>query len=253
MSSIKYTDDNGLLYLIQKIKTLLGNKVDKETGCVLNEVEYMAADTEDEYIVAQANEPLDENGCLAAPRITCRVRDEIVEVPRERVDYIDVSPKMMVSVATAMIPFLENDDANRALMGSNMQRQAVPLLVTEAPVVGTGMEYKAACDSGVVVLAKNSGTVELVDAESIVIRRDDNNEKDEYTLLKFRRSNQGTCINQRPIVSHGEHIEAGEVIADGTVQKIIEKYNIKNGEVSISIKVIRGEYAKILADEKQVN
>ena len=132
-----------------------------------------------------------------------------------RIDYMDVSPKQVVSVATAMIPFLENDDANRALMGSNMQRQAVPLLVTEAPVVGTGMEYKAARDSGVVILAKNAGTVEFVDADTIVIRRDDNNAKDTYHLLKFKRSNQGTCINQRPIVAHGEHIEQGEVIADG--------------------------------------
>ena len=136
-------------------------------------------------------------------------------MPREQIDYMDVSPKQVVSVATAMIPFLENDDANRALMGSNMQRQAVPLLVTEAPIVGTGMEYKAARDSGVVILAKNAGTVEFVDADTIVIRRDDNNEKDRYHLLKFKRSNQGTCINQRPIVAHGEHIEAGEVIADG--------------------------------------
>jgi len=135
--------------------------------------------------------------------------------PREIVDMMDVSPKQVVSVATAMIPFLENDDANRALMGSNMQRQAVPLLVTEAPFVGTGMEYKAARDSGVVILSKNAGTVEFVDADRIAIRRDDNNELDEYKLLKFKRSNQGTCINQRPIVSHGEHIEAGEVIADG--------------------------------------
>ena len=136
-------------------------------------------------------------------------------MPRDQIDYMDVSPKQVVSVATAMIPFLENDDANRALMGSNMQRQAVPLLVTEAPMVGTGMEYKAARDSGVVILAKAGGTVEFVDADSIVIRRDDNNEVDVYHLLKFKRSNQGTCINQRPIVSHGEHVDEGEVIADG--------------------------------------
>ena len=191
-------------------------KVEKGTGIVTDEIHYLTADEEEMMIVGQANEPLDSEGRFVNAKVASRgEKGEIALVAREQIDYMDVSPKQVVSVATAMIPFLENDDANRALMGSNMQRQAVPLLVTEAPVVGTGMEYKAACDSGVVVLAKNSGTVEFVDAESIVIRRDDNNEKDEYTLLKFRRSNQGTCINQRPIVSHGEHIEAGEVIADG--------------------------------------
>ena len=190
--------------------------VNKETGVVTEEIKYITADEEELYIVAQANEPLDENGHFVNAKVAARgVGGEIAMFPREVVDMMDVSPKQVVSVATAMIPFLENDDANRALMGSNMQRQAVPLLVTEAPFVGTGMEYKAARDSGVVILSKNAGTVEYVDADRIAIRRDDNNELDEYKLLKFKRSNQGTCINQRPIVSHGEHIEAGEVIADG--------------------------------------
>ncbi|MBR5315255.1 MAG: DNA-directed RNA polymerase subunit beta [Firmicutes bacterium] len=190
--------------------------VDKATGVVTEEIRYITADEEELFIVAQANEPLDEAGHFINAKVAGRgVGGEIEMFPREIVDLMDVSPKQVVSVATAMIPFLENDDANRALMGSNMQRQAVPLLVTEAPYVGTGMEYKAARDSGVVILAKNAGTVEFVDAERIAIRRDDNNELDEYKLLKFKRSNQGTCINQRPIVSHGEHIEAGEVIADG--------------------------------------
>ena len=190
--------------------------VDKETGIVTEEIRYITADEEELMIIAQANEPLDEEGHFVNAKVAARgVGGEIAMFAREVVDMMDVSPKQVVSVATAMIPFLENDDANRALMGSNMQRQAVPLLVTEAPYVGTGMEYKAARDSGVVVLARNAGTVEFVDAERIAIRRDDNNELDEYKLLKFKRSNQGTCINQRPIVNHGEHIEEGEVIADG--------------------------------------
>ena len=190
--------------------------VDKETQIVTDEIRYLTADEEEMMVVAQANEPLDSEGRFVNAKVASRgEHGEIALVAREQIDYMDVSPKQVVSVATAMIPFLENDDANRALMGSNMQRQAVPLLVAEAPIVGTGMEYKAARDSGVVILAKNAGTVEFVDAEKIVIRRDDNNEADEYTLLKFKRSNQSTCINQRPIVSHGEHIEAGEVIADG--------------------------------------
>jgi len=185
-------------------------------GIVSNEIKYITADEEEMMIVAQANEPLDEEGHFLNQKVACRgVHGEIALMSRDVVDYMDVSPKQVVSVATAMIPFLENDDANRALMGSNMQRQAVPLLVTEAPIVGTGIEYKAAYDSGVVVLSKHAGTVEFVDADTIVIVRDDNNEKDTYELLKFKRSNQGTCINQRPIVSHGEHIDAGEVIADG--------------------------------------
>ncbi|MBR4410575.1 MAG: DNA-directed RNA polymerase subunit beta [Firmicutes bacterium] len=190
--------------------------VDKERGVVTDEIHYLTADEEEMMIVAQANEPLDSEGHFVNAKVASRgEKGEIALVGREQIDYMDVSPKQVVSVATAMIPFLENDDANRALMGSNMQRQAVPLLVAEAPMVGTGMEYKAARDSGVVILAKNTGTVEYVDADKIVIRRDADNGTDSYTLLKFKRSNQGTCINQRPIVSHGEHIEAGEVIADG--------------------------------------
>ncbi len=190
--------------------------VKKGEGIVTEEIRYIDADDEELMIVAQANEPLDENGRFINAKVAARGNGgEIAMFPREVVDMMDVSPKQVVSVATAMIPFLENDDANRALMGSNMQRQAVPLLVTEAPFVGTGMEYKAAKDSGVVSLAKHAGTIEFVDADEIRIRRDDNNELDEYKLLKFKRSNQGTCINQRPIVSHGEHVEEGEVIADG--------------------------------------
>ena len=190
-------------------------KVDKETGVVLDEIEYMTADTEDDYIVAQANTPLDENNHFAVPKVTCRYKDEFIEVDAAKVDYMDVSPKMVVSVATAMIPFLENDDATRALMGSNMQKQAVPLLKTERPFVGTGMEYKAAVDSGVTVLAEHAGTVTKVDAARVVIKRDDNGESDEYKIIKFLRSNQGTCVNQRPIVCKGEHVEKGQVICDG--------------------------------------
>ena len=190
--------------------------VDKATGVVTENIRYIDAEEEELMIVAQANEPLDENGRFVNAKVAARgIGGEIAMFPREAVDMMDVSPKQVVSVATAMIPFLENDDANRALMGSNMQRQAVPLLVTEAPIVGTGIEYKAARDSGVVLLAKNAGTVEFVDAENIRIRRDEDNGVDEYKLLKFKRSNQGTCINQRPIVSHGEQIAKGEVIADG--------------------------------------
>lgn len=190
--------------------------VEKGTGRVTDQIEYLTADEEEMLIIAQANEPLESDGTFANYKVASRgVGGEIDLVPREKIDYMDVSPKQVVSVATAMIPFLENDDANRALMGSNMQRQAVPLLVTQAPIVATGMEYRAAKDSGVVVLAKHAGTVEFVDAEKIVIRRDDGEGVDTYRILKFKRSNQGTCINQRPIVSHGEHIEEKEVIADG--------------------------------------
>ena len=189
-------------------------KIDKKTGKVLDEVEYMTADVEDNYCVAQANEPLDENNFFMNDRVTVRYRDEFREVPPSQADYMDVSPKMVVSVATAMIPFLENDDANRALMGSNMQRQAVPLLKTESPIVGTGMEYKAAVDSGVVVLAKRDGVVQKVSAKKVEILTD-NGETDVYELIKFMRSNQGTCINQRPVVEIGEKIKAGDVIADG--------------------------------------
>lgn len=190
--------------------------VDKEAGRVTDQIRYVSADEEELLIVAQANEPLDEDGHFLNEKVAARgVGGEIAMFPKSSVDMMDVSPKQVVSVATAMIPFLENDDANRALMGSNMQRQAVPLLVTEAPYVGTGIEYKAAKDSGVVILAENPGTIEFVDADYIRIRRDEDNGTDEFKLLKFKRSNQGTCINQRPIVAHGEHVEAGEVIADG--------------------------------------
>lgn len=191
-------------------------RVDKENGIATREIHYLTADEEELLNIAQANEPLDIDGRFINQKVVARgPGGEITMVPRNSVDYMDVSPKQVVSVATAMIPFLENDDANRALMGANMQRQAVPLLVADAPYVGTGMEYKAARDSGVVILAKNTGTIEYVDATRIKLRRDKDNGLDEYKLLKFKRSNQGTCINQRPIVFHGEHIEEGEVIADG--------------------------------------
>ena len=206
-------------------------RVDKETGRVTNDVVYMTADVEDEYVVAQANEPLDENGCFARPRVNARRRKDIIEIERGKVDYMDVSPKMVVSVATAMIPFLENDDANRALMGSNMQKQAVPLLYPQAPIVGTGMEYKAAVDSGVAVLAKHAGVVERVSAREIVIRREDGT-LDTYKLIKFMRSNQGTCVNQRPVVSVGEQIEEHEVIADGPATC--------NGEISLGKNALIG-------------
>ena len=188
--------------------------IDKATGRVTDEVQYMTADVEDEYIVCQAYEPLDENGCLANERITCRMRDEIIEVDRKDVDLMDVSPRMMVSVATAFIPFLEHDDANRALMGANMQRQAVPLLKTEAPVVGTGMEYKAAVDSGIIPLAEGDGVVTRSTAREVCVHYDNGEEKS-YHLTKFLRSNQSTCINMRPIVDLGERVKKGDVLADG--------------------------------------
>ncbi len=190
------------------------DRSDKENPRVTDEVVYMTADEEDRYHVAQANEALDEDGHFVRKNISGRFREETSEFQRSRIDYMDVSPKMVFSVATAMIPFLENDDANRALMGSNMQRQAVPLLVTEAPVVGTGMEMKAAVDSGNCVVANEGGTVERVESNRIVIKKADGN-RDEYKLSKFVRSNQGTCMNQRPIISKGDMIEKGQVIADG--------------------------------------
>ena len=196
-------------------------RVDKATGKVLDEVVYMTADVEDNYVVAQANEPLDEEGRFARPRVNARCRDSILEIEREKVDFMDVSPKMVVSVATAMIPFLENDDANRALMGANMQRQAVPLMVTDNPIVGTGMEYKAAVDSGIVVCTKEDGVVTEVDADKIVVTNDLGQERI-YRLIKFKRSNQGNCVNQRPIVSKRERVKAGDVIADGPATKMGE-------------------------------
>ena len=206
-------------------------RVDRETGVVLDEVEYMTADVEDEVIVAQANEPLTEDGRFARPRVNARYRDEILEIDAAKVDYMDVSPKMVVSVATAMIPFLENDDANRALMGANMQRQAVPLLKTDAPLVGTGMEYKAAVDSGVCVLAKQDGVVERVSADEIQIREQDGQIR-KYPLIKFMRSNQSTCINQRPIVDKGEEVKRGQVIADGPATA--------NGEIALGKNALIG-------------
>ena len=206
-------------------------RVDKETGVVLDEVVYMTADVEDDYVVAQANEPLDEEGRFARKKVNARCRDEFIETEPKNIDFMDVSPRMVVSVATAMIPFLENDDANRALMGSNMQRQAVPLLKTESPIVGTGMEYKAACDSGVCVLAKRAGIVEKVTADHISIRTDDG-QLDEYKLTKFMRSNQGTCINQRPVVEFGQRVEEREVIADGPATD--------NGEISLGKNALIG-------------
>ena len=189
-------------------------KVDKATGKVTDIVEYMTADVEDNYIIAQANEPLDAEGRFVKSRIIARDKSEILEVDASQIDYVDVAPKMLVSVATAMIPFLENDDNTRALMGSNMQKQAVPLMISDAPIVGTGMEYKAAIDSGVCVLAKEGGVVERVTADDVTVRQDDGT-KVTYHLIKFKRSNQGTCINQKPIVSEGDRVEKGNVIADG--------------------------------------
>ena len=206
-------------------------KIDKATGVVTDEVVYMTADVEDNYTIAQANEPLDENGRFVNSRISGRRRNEIIEFNAEEADYMDVSPKMVVSVATACIPFLENDDNSRALMGSNMQKQAVPLLVSNAPIVATGMEYKAAVDSGVVVCARNAGYVEKVCADEIVIRTDAGT-KDVYHLIKFKRSNQGTCVNQKPIVSLGERVEEKQVIADGPATD--------NGEISLGKNALIG-------------
>ena len=198
---------------------------------VTDEVEYMTADVEDEYVVAQANEPLDETKHFIRPRVSARRRDDILEIDADKVDYMDVSPRMMVSVATACIPFLENDDCNRALMGSNMQRQAVPLMVTQQPIVATGMEYKAATDSGTAVLAKNDGIVEKMDADHVTVRNAQGG-VDNYPLIKFARSNAGTCINQRPIVEVGESVKAGQVLADGPA--------MRNGEISLGKNALIG-------------
>ena len=206
-------------------------KVDKETGVVTDEVVYMTADVEDNYMVAQANEPLNEDGTFARAKVNGRYRDQILEIERENIDFMDISPKMVVSVATACIPFLENDDANRALMGSNMQRQAVPLLKTESPIVGTGMEYKACLDSGVAVVAENAGVVESVDADKVVIREDDGTLRT-YDMIKFKRSNAGTCTNQRPIVEKGERVEAHQIIGDGPATS--------NGELSLGKNALIG-------------
>ena len=206
-------------------------KIEKGTCRLTDQVDYMTADVEDQYIVAQANEPVDENGCLVNKRVTCRHRNDTVSVNREDVDYIDISPKMMVSIATAMIPFLENDDANRALMGANMQRQAVPLMTTQAPIVATGIEHKCAVDSGVCVLAEGDGVVTRVDANYVTVKYDAGEIKD-YKLIKFSRSNQGTCINQRPIVSLGERVTKGDVLADGP--------STSQGEISLGKNILVG-------------
>ena len=206
-------------------------KVDKATGFVTDDVEYMTADVEDAYYIGQGNEPLDENGCLANARITCRHRNEIIEVDREVIDYIDVSPRMMISIATSFIPFLQNDDANRALMGANMQRQAVPLLTTEPPIVATGIEHKAAVDSEVCEKAKKPGVVTYVSATNITIKYDDG-EIEDFRLTKFARSNAGTCVNQRPIVVVGDRVEAQQIIADGP--------SCSGGEVALGKNVLIG-------------
>ncbi len=206
-------------------------RVDKETGVVTDEVVYMTADVEDEYVVAQANEPLTPDGHFVKDRVTVRIREEITDVDASRVDFMDVSPKMVVSVATAHIPFLENDDNSRALMGSNMQKQAVPLLMTESPIVATGMEYKAAVDSGVVATAKEAGTVVKADSDIIRIAEDGGFTR-EYHLIKFKRSNQGTCVNMRPIVMAGEHVDKGQVIADGPATS--------NGEIALGKNALIG-------------
>ena len=206
-------------------------KVDKATGRVTEQVDYMTADVEDQFIIAQATEPVDENGCLVNSRITCRHRSEIISVDRDQVDYIDVSPKMMFSIATAMIPFLENDDANRALMGANMQRQAVPLLTTEAPVVATGQEHKNCIDSGVAILAEEDGVITKVSSEYVTVRYDGKGLK-EYKLIKFLRSNHTTCINQRPIVTVGQRVVKGEVIVDGP--------STCNGEIALGKNILMG-------------
>ena len=215
----------------RKVKKTYDEKGRLIDQVVTDEVEYMTADVEDEYVVAQANEPLDETKHFKRARVSARRRDDILEIDAEKVDYMDVSPRMMVSVATACIPFLENDDCNRALMGSNMQRQAVPLMVTQQPIVATGMEYKAATDSGTAVLAKSNGVVEKVDADHVVVRNEQGALED-YSLIKFARSNAGTCINQRPIVEVGETVTAGQVLADGPA--------MRNGEISLGKNALIG-------------
>ncbi len=204
-------------------------KVDKETGRVTDIIEYMSADVEDKYVIAQATEPLDDDGKFINNRIRARFKEEIMEVDSSMVDYIDVSPKQLVSVAAAMIPFLEHDDVKRSLMGSNMQRQAVPLLMPEAPIVGTGIEYRAARDSGITVIAENDGVVEKVSGDEVIVRNK-NNVLDKYKLRKFKRTNGGTCINQRPVVSRGEKVKKGEILADGP--------STQNGEMALGKNVI---------------
>jgi DNA-directed RNA polymerase subunit beta len=204
---------------------------DKEKGIVTSEVQYMTADKEDYYYIAQANEPLDEDGRFIAKKVVCRYLDKFIEMEPAKVDLMDVSPKQLVSVATALIPFLGNDDANRALMGSNMQRQAVPLIKTDSPIVGTGMEHRAAKDSGVCAVARNAGVVEYVGADKIVVKTGSMGH-DTYKLTKYQRSNQGTCINQHPLVRVGDQVEAGDIIADGP--------SVDNGEMALGRNVLIG-------------
>ena len=206
-------------------------KVEKNTGRVTDTVDYMTADEEDNYTIAEANEPLNDEGFFMNKRVGSRYLDKIIEVDHDKVDYMDVSPKQLVSVATAMIPFLENDDANRALMGSNMQRQAVPLIKPQAPIIATGMEYRAAKDSGVCPVAKRAGVIEKVVSNEIVVRTE-SGQKDSYKLLKYKRSNQGTCINQRPLVKRGERVEAGDILADGP--------STENGEIALGKNILIG-------------
>ena len=206
-------------------------KVDKETGCVTDEIVYMTADTEDEFVIAQANEPLDEEGRFIDKKVSARYRDEILEVPGSRIDYMDISPRQLVSVVTACIPFLENDDANRALMGSNMQCQAVPLLTTDSPIVGTGIEHKIAKDSGSAVLKKEDGVDEKVAADQIVIKGD-SGIRHTHKLIKFARSNQSCCINYRPIVKEGERVKRNDIIADGPA--------MDNGELALGKNILIG-------------
>ena len=231
LSTYARISDYGFIEAPYRVVKHVENENGEIESFVTDEVIYMTADVEDKYLIAQANEPIDENGKFVNKKVTARDKADFIEIEASRVDLIDVSPKMVVSVATASIPFLENDDNTRALMGSNMQKQAVPLMVTDAPIVGTGMEYQAACDSGVVILARNSGVVESVDADTIVIRTEEGL-KDSYKLIKFKRTNQGTCINQRPIVARGEVIEKGQVIADGPATS--------NGEVSLGKNALIG-------------
>ena len=215
----------------RRVKHVTDEATGEVRSYVTDEVTYMTADVEDAYVIAQANEPVSEEGELLNKTVTARDRAEIIEIDASKVDFMDVSPKMVVSVATASIPFLENDDNSRALMGSNMQKQAVPLMVTDAPIVATGMEYKAAVDSGVVIVAKNAGRVERVDADKIVVACEDGT-KDVYELIKFKRTNQGTCFNQRPVVKKDQLIEAGQVIADGPATA--------NGEISLGKNALIG-------------
>ena len=204
-------------------------RVDRKTGKITDIIDYMSADEEDKHIIAQASEPLDEEGRFVNNRIKVRYKEEITEVDKELVDYVDVSPRQLVSVAAAMIPFVEHDDVKRSLMGSNMQRQAVPLLTVETPIVGTGIEYRAAKDSGITVTAKNEGVVEKVTADEVIVRNKKNS-LDKYKLRKFKRTNGGTCINQRPVVAKGEIVKAGDILADGP--------STKNGEMALGKNVL---------------